>query len=100
MYKQLHTQFQDKGRVLGETRAELFHLESELLRLQRELSEEKELSIGEVEARLQSSFSAAAAECVELESDWAWSEQAYQDLIRSLLAELSSRKGDSALSTV
>lgn len=80
-YRQLREQFNQKSKVLAETRKELFLANEKLARLQREYDEERWYSLSEVEESLERHLLAVSKEKEELEAEHQREVEALQSLI-------------------
>lgn len=80
-YRQLKEQFNQKSKVLAETRKELFLANEKLARLQREFDEERWYSLSEVEESLERHLLAVSKEKEELEAEHQREVEALQSLI-------------------
>lgn len=87
-YKQLKQQFDEKSLVLDETRRALFHMQEDLLNLQRESEERKITEKSEVESVLEQHIKKMEEERRQLESE----HQQEIDDLHEIIASLSKKK--------
>lgn len=80
-YRQLRVQFDQKSKVLAETRRELFLANEKLARLQREFDEERWYSLSEVEESLERHLLALSKEKEALEAEHHREVEALQSLL-------------------
>lgn len=88
MYQQLREQFEDKGKVLAETRRQLFEKEGQLHSLQLSIEEQHRRAPRDLEERLEYMLTQAQNEVIEKEHEV----HALNDLVSNLITEISELK--------